>query len=300
MSGFNRHRFIDTTAIGVGSLFIPKYFRDGVESPSVEEHIAGVQLDVPQFENEKTCEVAVETLAGPLTAAVQLAQWKGSGFPTIIYHHGALEIPYDYGFRRIFPLGKHAIDANLFLIRAPFHDRRKHFIEGMATTRNWLTMMAVSVNTIQQVIQQVRVKSDKKILVGGTSLGGFVTNLHHIHFNSADVYTPLLAGLAMDDVLLHSVYSKSVAASAKAQPEIMRRLFNFQPDFQRSGQSHECVHPLLAEHDAIIRFDVQRESYGGMEVAIIEKGHTTGAMDYLSLRNHMMDKLAAIQGIIGE
>jgi hypothetical protein len=292
MSNVNRHRVIDTLAITTGSMFFPGYFREKVESVSLEAHLEGVHLQMPPIEGENTYELTAQTLVGELHPALRLVQWKGAAYPTLIYHHGAMEIPFDYGFRNIFPLDKMAIDANLFLIRAPYHNRRKDFLGGMVATENWLAMKAVSMRVIEETIRQVRSMSERPILVGGTSLGGFITNLHHIHFNSADVYTPLLAGLAMHDAFLYSVYSKAVDASAKARPETMKQLFDFQPSFDTSGHSHDNVFPLLSRHDAIIRFDVQKASYSGLEVAVIDKGHTTGALAYDALRDHMLKHLA--------
>lgn len=291
MSSVNRHRVIDTLAISAGSMFFPKYFRNKVESVSFEEHLQAVKIQVPVIEAEQTCEMTAETLVGELNSALRLAQWKGSDYPSIIYHHGASEIPFDYGFKNIFPFSKVDIEANLFLVRAPFHAQRKDFLGGMAATENWLAMKAVSLHVIEQTIGQIRLTSGQPILVGGTSLGGFITNLHHVHFNSADVYTPLLAGLAMDDAFLNSVYSKSVAASAKRQPEIMKELFDFQPSFDACGHSHDNVFPLLGRHDAIIRFQQQKASYSGLAVEVIDKGHTTGALAYDALREHMLKYL---------
>jgi len=291
MSELNRHGLIDTVAISAGALFFPGYFRNKVESVSFEEHLKGISLKVPELNDEKEYNIKTSTLVGELDAAVRLVQWKGTEYPTVIYHHGAMEIPYDYGFKNIFPLNKVAVPVNLFLIRAPFHTQRKSFMKGMVATENWLAMMAVSIQVIEQVIGQVRSKSDQQILLGGTSLGGFVSNLHHIHFNSADVYTPLLAGLAMHDTFLYSVYRKAVDKFPKSQPELMTRLFDFQPAFEQSGHQHNHVFPLLGKYDAIVRFEVQRDSYAGLVVETMEKGHTTGALSYEALRKHMLDKL---------
>ena len=292
MSKLNRHGLIDTVAISAGALFFPGYFRNKVESASFEEHLKGVLVNVPEMKDEKEYNIKASTLVGELDTAVRMAQWKGTEYPTVIYHHGAMEIPYDYGFKNIFPLDKIELPVNLFLIRAPFHTQRKSFMKGMVATENWLAMMAVSICVIEQVIRQVRAKSDQKILLGGTSLGGYISNLHHIHFNTADVYTPLLAGLAMHDTFLNSVYRKAVDEFPKSQPKLMTRLFDFQPAFEQCGHPHDHVFPLLGKYDAIIRFEVQRDSYAGLDVETIEKGHTTGALSYEALRNHMLDKLS--------
>jgi hypothetical protein len=288
--GFSgKHALIDTLAISAGALFFPKYFRDRVESDSFEEHFQAVKVTVPPLEAEQEYPLTAETKVGLLDSAVKLAQWKGKDYPTIIYHHGASEIPYDYGFGNIFPIEKESIEANLLLVCAPYHGNRKSFMSGMAATENWLALMAVSIHVIEQIIEQFRVKTAAPIVVSGTSLGGFITNLHHIHYNSADRYAPLLAGTAMHEAFLNSVYSKAVAPKAKEQPELMTQLFNFEDVFK--NRDHGNVFPLLGKFDAIIRFDVQKASYGGLEVAVIEKGHTTGALAYRELREHILSTL---------
>ncbi len=287
----NKHFFIDKAAITIGSLFFPKYFRDGIESPDIKEILQSTTLTVPDFLTHAiaTHDITAETSVGKLMAGFRVAQWKDHQAPTIIYHHGASEIPFDYGFKNIFPLKKIDIPANLFLIRAAYHDHRKNFMKGMAKTENWLAMMAVSVKLIDAIIQALRKENVNNIIVSGTSLGGFITNLHHIHSNLADKYAPLLAGTAMHDAFLNSVYSRSVAKSALAQPQIIGKQFDFQHDF--ASQNNSNVFPLLAKYDGIIRYDIQKESYAGCNIATIDKGHTTGALSYAQLREHIL-KLA--------
>jgi hypothetical protein len=289
----NKHYMIDKAAITIGALFFPKYFRDGVESASFQEHLQGINVNMPKVAFKKS-EYSLTSITeiGEVSAGFRLAQWLGEEYPTIIYHHGASEIPFDFGFKNIFPLDKEGIAANLFLIRAAYHDNRKNFMIGMSKTENWLVMMANSVKIIELIIKQVRANSTKQdkelssITVSGTSLGGFITNLHHIHYNSADKYRPLLAGTAMHDAFLNSAYSKSVAKTALAQPVTISKLFDFQADF--ANQDNSNVFPLLAVQDGIIRYDIQKASYNGLEAATIHKGHTTGALAYDLLRQHIL------------
>ncbi len=287
MDNWNKHTLIDTVSVSLGSLFFKKYFRDGIDSVGIEEHLEAVNIDVPQLMSEQEYPILSETLAGELESAINLVQWKGPEYPTVIYHHGASEIPYNYGFKNIFPVDKQLFEVNLILIRAPFHNNRKSFMYGMATTERWLAMLAVSVRAIEQVIIQLRKKTSSSIVVSGTSLGGFISNLHHSYFNSADRYAPLLAGTAMHEAYLNSVYSKSMAKSALQQPDKIKRQFDFRQAF--SAQDNHNVFPLLSAYDAIIRFDVQKASYGGLDVSVIEKGHTTGALAYHILREHILE-----------
>jgi len=285
----NIHGLIDNIAVGLGARFMPKYFRDGAESQTVAENLQHLSLTMPAMTGEGDYEIPVQTLVGELHAGFRVARWMGESHPAVIYHHGASEIPFDYGFKRLFPLQKEPIPANFFLVRAPFHRSMKEFQQGIHTLANVVAMLAVSVCLIEQLVQYNRETGSSKIIVAGTSLGGFITNLHHIHFNTADIYTPLLAGLAMDDAYLRSVYSKAVAAAAKEKPAAIEAVLNFTSDF--AAQDNGNVFPLLAMHDQLIRFAPQKASYGEIPVEIIPKGHTTGALAYKQLREHVLKPL---------
>jgi hypothetical protein len=63
-------------------------------------------------------------------------------------------------------------------------------------------MLAASAALIEALIQQCRQQGVGPIIISGISLGGFVTNLHHACFNSADAYAPLLAGPLLEDTFL--------------------------------------------------------------------------------------------------
>ena len=280
------HGVIDTAAVSLGVKFMPKYFREGAESATIKENLEGISLNLPDFKIEGDYDVLASTLVGELNAGFRLAQWIGENAPTVIYHHGASEIPFDYGFKGIFPLRKTDIKANLFLVRAPFHRSMKDFQSGIRTLANVTAMLSVSVCLIEHLVSYCRKRNVKQILVAGTSMGGFITNLHHIHYDSADVYIPLLAGLAMDDAYLVSVYSKAVDAHVRENyADNIQAVLNFEEDFNAKDNSN--VFPLLSRYDRLIRYQRQKESYGKCPVAAINKGHTTGALAYGQLRQHI-------------
>lgn len=283
------HGTIDEIALSLGAKFMPKYFRDGFNSPPVAEHLQAVSLEIPELNGEGDYEITASSLVGQLNAAFRLAHWEGDDVPTLIYHHGASEIPFDYGFKRIFPLKKIPARANLFLVRAPFHRSMKDFQHGIRTLANVVAMLAVSVKVIEGIVETNREKKVPRILVAGTSLGGFITNLHHIHCGSADAYTPLLAGLAMNDAYLRSAYSRAVDLKAKENPADIDTVLNFRGEFSEKDSGN--VFPLLARHDRIVRYPVQKDSYGNRPVVTLEKGHATGALAYGALRSHVFDVL---------
>ncbi len=283
------HGLVDRVAVSLGARFMPKYFREAADSPPVREHLRAVKLSMPEIRGAGQYEVTATSLAGELDAAFRLVKDMDETLHTIIYHHGAGEIPFDYGFKRVFPLKNSR--ANMFLVRAPFHRSMGQFMHGIRALANVAAMLAVSVSLIEELVKYARSTNSTRILVTGTSLGGFVANLHHIHHNSADVYTPLLAGLAMDDAYLKSIYSKAVAKEAKQNPAAVEAVLNFEDGFASRDTSN--VFPLLARHDQLIRYEVQKLSYGDCPVETIDKGHATGALAYDNLRLHVLRHLEA-------
>lgn len=283
---------IDELAVRLGAMFSPKYFGEDVVSGPVEEYLPLVQmhdrLDIETMDDEQ--EVILDSPVGELRAAVRRERWVGLEFPAIVYHHGACEIPYDYGFKRLFPQrDPRCQKVNLFALRAPWHTSRADFSHGSASLSRWMAMLAASVTVAEKVVQALRSEGVSKIALCGTSLGGFIVNLHHIHHDSADLYLPVLAGLAMDEAYLDSVYSRSVAQLSDEDAQRIREVLNFEGGF--ASRPHNRVYPLLALQDRLLTYERQEKSYGDCPVAVLNKGHTTGALAFGEVRDHVFGRL---------
>lgn len=285
------HGLIDEVSVRLGALFSPKYFREGADSAPIEDHLQSTRLvGALDIEQSGEQELLLDSQVGELTAAVLNEAWAGSEFPAVIYHHGASEIPYDYGFRHIFPrVDPHCRGVNLFALRAPWHGSRADFSRGSARLSRWMAMLAASVRIAEETVTLLRETGVPAIAISGTSLGGFVTNLHHIHFGSADLYFPVLAGLAMDEPYLDSVYSRSVAPLKKGEVQLIRRRLNFEEGF--SSRTHDGVFPLLALHDRLLTYRRQLASYGGCPAETLNRGHVTGAVAFSAIRDHVLSRL---------
>ena len=280
------HGLIDRLSIFTGTLFAAKYFREDVQAHSMKEHLKAVELSLPEISGEGDYIIEAETLAGSLEALFRIVQWKGADFPTVIYHHGAAEIPFDFGFNKIFPLKKMDIAANFILIRAPYHDTNKNYSRGRAAADGYLAMIATSVQLIAELAAYLKGVSQSQVILSGSSLGGFICNIHHIYFNSADSYVPLLAGLNMYDAIFESIYSRSVAEMTADQKEKFKDILDFTEEFETC--SNDNVFPLLATDDQIVRYDVQKKSYGDCSVSSFARGHLTGSLAARKLREHIL------------
>jgi len=252
----NIHTILDNFTVSLSALLLPKskFFRESIESP-----------------------------------AFRIAQWKGKEYPTIIYHHGSGENPYDRSFNSIFSIKKMDISANLIVIRAPFNRSAKEYMTSINDLANFVAMLSVSVKLIEKLVSYSREKGISCVVISGLSLGGWVTNLHHNYFNSADYYKPLMAGAELAEVFINSVYEKLTASLAKENPEQVRSILNFDDDFAKVDNSN--VFPLLSLYDQIISFDRQKQCYDENLITVLEKGHITGALAFEKLRRHILENV---------
>lgn len=281
------HKQIDIAAIWVSARLAPHFFTESIESPPFRDQLAAVHLSVPELKGAGDYAVTARTHVGDLESLIRIVQWRGTK-PTLIYHHGTAEKPFDASFRRMFP-GGDAIDANLVVVRAPFHADPKAFNSHMLKLANYVAMMAVSVQAIEHVVKFAQAHGATKVVVAGASLGGAITNRHHVHFNTADGYCPMLASPLMGDVFLESAYAMKVSKLAKAKPDYIRAIFNFEREW--ANVSDKNVFPLLGKHDAVIPYAHHRAAYGKLSVSTVRKGHITSMLSGNLLREHVTKHL---------
>jgi hypothetical protein len=143
---------------------------------------------------------------------------------------------------------------------------------------------------VEALVEYARAQGSPRVVVAGTSLGGWVTNLHRAYFNSADAYRPLLAGTAMEDVFLAGAYREKASDVALCNPNVLVEALNLERAFMAVPDGN--VYPLLARYDQVVRYDRQRASYGDHPVAVIERGHMTGIASSHLLRAHILGALA--------
>jgi hypothetical protein len=291
----NFHALLDLLTIKVATLSKFRFFSNSIESPSFTEHLAAIEFDMPIIQGEGYYEITTKSLVGPLDPAFHIAQWRGSEFPILIFHHGNNERPFDYGatskntFKNIFLVKKEEISANLIAIRAPYHRSLKDYTREMTHLSNFLAMLAVSTTLVDSLVQLAHERLISPIVVSGISLGGWVTNLHRAYFGSADAYVPMLAGAALEDVFLESAYQSLSGENARQNPETVKQALNFELQFLQAPEAN--VFPLLARHDQIIRLERQRLSYAKHPLTIVNKGHVTAALASERLRGHVLKRL---------
>jgi hypothetical protein len=292
----NLHRMADELVAALGGLYGDgtKFFRDGTESPHVSEIAAETRLSVSKagstLELEEGQEVMVQAAYGAFSAPARytVLRWAGPQAPTLIYHHGSGESNYTARIRRIADRMDRS-PANIIACSVPYNHSLKEYLYGAARLDRWVFLLAASVRLTEALTSRLREMGCPHIVCAGLSLGGWITNLHHTYFDTCDVYSPIFAGAALDDLFTESIYRKLLASSARDSGERFREALNFEKDFTARGS--ENVYPVMARFDRFIRFERQAGIYRGEQMTVLERSHTTGAVAYARLAEHLADRL---------
>lgn len=294
----NHHELIDHLAVHLSTLVQGRYqfFSARLESPRLAVHLEAVRLHLPRIAGTGMYEVRVETLVGRLTPAFCIVQWLGKEYPTILWHHGNAERPFEFrrfshtSFNQIFLRANGPLPVNLIALAAPFHRRSLIlYAEQLRDLAKFGAMLAVSTRLVEALISYVKARTASRVMVAGISLGGWVTNLHRAYYNTADLYVPLFAGAALDEVFTASLYRHLTGRLALEHPEQLKKVLNFEPEFTRKSENN--VFPLLARHDQIVPFARHRLCYGNQPITVLEKGHITASLAHHALRQHLLEQL---------
>nr|WP_319475082.1 alpha/beta hydrolase family protein [uncultured Sphaerochaeta sp.] len=272
------------------------WFNKSIMSPTFDEQFDSINLVIPEFKEAGYYEVKGTYPGGMLDPAFHVVQFIGWDKPTLIYHHGNNEQPFNYGhvakntFKTVILSNKDQFDANIINIRAPFHHNgMRQYLEKIGYLSEFTAMLSASVKLVEQLVETLKLKGNGKVVVSGVSLGGWVTNLHRSYFNSADTYIPMFAGAALDELFLSSYYRKLSSSLVRTNPEEITRILNFEEQFKSCHKSN--VYPLMARYDQIIEYERQRRCYGSTPINIIDKGHITGALASHLLSEHVLSAM---------
>ncbi|WP_167768639.1 hypothetical protein [Haloarcula amylovorans] len=296
----NIHERIDIGTIQVSALLLrdAKFFTRSLDSRALIEVAREAEARVADLSSAGERTVTVDTPIGSFEAAYMPWQWRGPDYPTLIYHHGCGERPFDFGrfssnsFRRLFVATDEVIPANVVAVRAPFHDgSNMDYVRAMGDLENFIGMLAASVGLIDAIATRASDRTSSPVLASGISLGGWAVNLHRACFDTVDRYVPIFAGAALGEMFVSSVYRKMTAGLAQRRPDHLREVLDFEEEF-RAVKADNCA-PLLARYDRIIEYDRQRSAYAGMSLSVLEKGHVTGSLATERLREHVFRVLLA-------
>jgi hypothetical protein len=287
------HTGIDRLHVAITSRVVPAVFRHGIESPSLAEHLAAVQLELPPLTVARHYTLTAHTLMGELEAGFQVRLGPRPELPLLVYHHGIGEMPYDKSFRGIFR-SRVPIPAHLVAVRAPYHRTWLDLVPGLATLGNFLALCAVSVTLIEKLRRLFVARGARGCLIAGTSLGGFLGLMHHLTYGTAEAYVPLLAGPDIAHVMLDTHFRRFLAPSACTNAARLQALLDCRQAFQASATQR--VFPLLARYDLDMLYAHHAACYAasGVPVVTVERGHITGGLAFAALRRHILTCLRTV------
>jgi pimeloyl-ACP methyl ester carboxylesterase len=295
----SHHALVDEATVRLGSLFVGDdgFFASSVDSPRVDEMLPEIDVSVPSLTGEGLYELSAATPVGTLSVGLEVAQWLGTEYPTVVYHHGNDERPFSASrftpntFRDILVEHAEKFEANIVGLRAPFHDGTpREYAREMGDLANFVAMLATSVATVEGIVDQL--EPGGPVVVSGVSLGGWVTNLHRAYEGTADAYVPMLAGTALGRLFTQSTYRRLLGQAGRENPATVEQTLDFGDDYLTSDGG--AVSPLLARHDRYVEYDVQRQCYEESELAVIDRGHVTATLTPAPLREHLLGVVARL------
>ena len=291
------HKIIDKYSVKMTKLILSDlWFEDSIESDSLEKLTKDIIVKPILSLNKGVTEIKITHAGTDLDPAFEVDQWLGYNYPTLIYHHGNNERPFDYGktskntFKTILYPNLSSIQGNIITIRAPFHaGTLKKFTSKMRNLSNFTSMIAASTNLVEQLVQNLKNNNSPKITIIGLSLGGWVTNLHRSMYNSANQNIPIFAGAALDRIFVDSYYKKLVHDQALSNRKVLFDALNFEAMFNSVTDMN--LFPVLAKYDQYIQYEQQKTCYSNYPIVLLEKGHITGALDRRSLFKHILNHI---------
>lgn len=288
------HEGVDRLHAALAGLMVPKLFRQSATSRSLQEHLAAVQLKLPKLTTARHYSLHAQTLVGNLDVGFQIRLGPRPELPVVVYHHGIAEMPYSKSFLGIFR-PRLPIEAHLVAVRAPWHRSWFTLFTGLQRLSNFLAMCAVSVALIEAVRRLLVARGAQSSMVTGSSLGGFVTLLHHLTVGTANRYVPLLAGPDLAHVMLCTQYRRFLAPQTLEHAERLQSLLDFRHAFASSDTRR--VLPLLARYDLDMPYAHFYPCYAacGVPVVTLQRGHITGSLAFAALRAHI---LACLQPLL--
>ncbi len=280
---------IDRTVADLASMLLPGLFRRGIRSRELREYLDGTELQLPDPGLQRTHRVDVRSLDRRLQCAFRVLQWHGESAPTLIYHHGLLEFPFDAIIRNVIPYQREGFPLNLIAVQAAYHRSFSQFSGDCDSLDKWMAMTAASIKLVDALCSRIKVTSNSRVALTGPNFGGHIVNFHHRLLGGADVYIPLLASGRMGDELLAAPLRRLIARNALAHEEELRNRLNAGISFP--AEPNNNIFPLLPQREDKQLLELQMAYFTGCDIELIDRAVVSGAFAFKQLRNHILDSL---------
>lgn len=266
MSKLNREMLSDRLYLwGLRARHKPA-FHGGLDSPALADHLQVLDVELPELPGSGRVPCEVTTLMGQVRMAVSVQSLAPPTEPVLIFHHDFGDSA-DEALRRAF---RHYDGPALTVIgvEAPFHGTHGEAMSGLVSLMAYLTMLAAPVAVTEKLLEFGHLAQAPVRAVAGFGQGGYISNLHHMIYNSAEVYVPFMAGAAPAEVFLNAL---PTAGAVRRKPAKLRQLLNFDEAWR--AHAHPNVFPVLGSADLINRFDAQARSYGDTPIEVWNASH---------------------------
>lgn len=263
-----------------------RYFREEIESASIKEHIKATHIEIQDIDLKGENMIEAITAQGPVNCFFKICYWKGYDYPTLLFNHYRGDRPYYKRLESLFPTGNMNYEFNMIATGAPFNFNREEYVKAMGRLRGYVRKLAVTAVLNERILQYLKKKGSGRIVISGTSFGGWVSNVHKAYFNSADEYRPVLAGTKPDEMFLNSYFSRMVAECVRLLDKKVMNALDFDLDFRNSDNQN--VFPLLARYDQFVKYEKQKDCYKPENITLVEKGHYTTLQNKQLIREHIL------------
>ncbi len=298
----NYHEVLDEATVRLSSALLGsnKFFATSLESPPIGEVIQESSTDLQgDIETESAQTRPVETPNGTYEAGYLVWQWKRPTLPTILFHHGSGEDPFDVGrfasnsVKRLFE-DPADIPANIIAVRAPYHDGSAgEYANAMGELEDFVGMLSASTALVEALREQLVAQGSPVVVVSGISLGGWVTTLHRAYHDSAQLYAPIFAGDRLGEMFVSSAYRRMTGGLAQEHPDTLREILDFGDAYASATAESR---PMLGRYDRIIELEVQQSAFADEDLSVIDYGHVTGALQSQRLRDHVVEAMVEAPG----
>ena len=290
----NIHSLIDEQSLKVvaGLKKNLRYFSEDTDSKRLVDLPAETHISIPTITKEGYLQAEGTCDGVSLDPGFLIYRWVGPEAPLVIYHHGAAEGKFDFGFKRIFRKTIfRTSNINLIAVKGPFCGSNIEFFRHIPSLKRYTALVSGSVVTVEEIISFFRGISDRAVTLSGTSLGGMVACLHALAFGSADMYLPLYAGPEAGEIFINSAYSVMTDDTAKKEhADTLRHVLNFGREFRETGRLN--VFPALGKYDRIFDFDLHSAFFQPKTVTVFDKGHSTGGSASGQLADYIYTRMA--------
>ncbi|MEM7727933.1 MAG: hypothetical protein AAF311_01525 [Pseudomonadota bacterium] len=285
MDAMNRHIFGDKLLLGLSHLLGKPFFRNSVDGPDFETIRTSIAIQGEFAATPGYVPIRAKTIDGVHEAGFKVLHWRGAHAPLILFNQGGGEQPFDRSVAKMFPEDSDTT-CNVIAVQTSSQHSLKDLNRNFASLTTYTTMVALAVELTQWLLEHPLLSERAGAAVTGYSLGGFVTNRHHLIHDTADVYLPFVAGTRHAEIFFTSIRSGD---PAQRNPDRVRDALNF--DHAWMEVPHPNVFPSLGRYDQLNLLEIQRPSYGDMPVEIWEGGHLYGVRRPDMLRRRIETKL---------